>query len=139
MRSAANGAPSARLATSGGLMLASTAYGAAFGLFPIGWVVFNAILLYNVTVESGQFAVVRDSVASLTEDRRLQALLIAFAFGAFIVFQRVEDRLLGHRSLISTRDCRGFGRRPGRCLWGGGFGWFGRRHIRHIFVAEQLQ
>ncbi len=67
-----------------GVMLAATAYGAAFGLFPIGWVVFNAILLYNVTVETGQFAVVRDSVAALTEDRRLQALLIAFAFGAFI-------------------------------------------------------
>jgi len=67
-----------------GIMLAATAYGAAFGLFPIGWVVFNAILLYNITVETGQFAVVRDSVAALTEDRRLQALLIAFAFGAFI-------------------------------------------------------
>jgi lactate permease len=67
-----------------GIMLAATAYGAAFGLFPIGWVVFNAILLYNITVETGQFSVVRDSVAALTEDRRLQALLIAFAFGAFI-------------------------------------------------------
>jgi L-lactate transport len=65
-------------------LLSSTAYGAAFGLFPIGWVVFNAILLYRITVETGQFDVVRDSVASLTEDRRLQALLIAFAFGAFI-------------------------------------------------------
>src|SRR5690242_6010761 len=62
----------------------SVAYGAAFGLFPIGWVVFCAILLYRVTLESGQFEVVKDSVGSLTEDRRLQALLIAFAFGAFI-------------------------------------------------------
>ena len=62
----------------------SVAYGAAFGLFPIGWVVFSAILLYRVTLESGQFEVVKDSVGSLTEDRRLQALLIAFAFGAFI-------------------------------------------------------
>ena len=67
-----------------GAMLSATAYGAAFGLFPIGWVVFNAILLYRITVETGQFDIVRDSVASLTEDRRLQALLIAFAFGAFI-------------------------------------------------------
>jgi L-lactate transport len=67
-----------------GTMLSATAYGAAFGLFPIGWVVFNAILLYRITVETGQFEVVRDSVATLTEDRRLQALLIAFAFGAFI-------------------------------------------------------
>jgi lactate permease len=62
----------------------SIGYGAAFGLFPIGWVVFSAILLYRVTLESGQFEIVKDSVGSLTEDRRLQALLIAFAFGAFI-------------------------------------------------------
>ena len=67
-----------------GLMASAAAFGAAFGLFPIGWVVFNAILLYRITVETGQFDVVRDSVASLTADRRLQALLIAFAFGAFI-------------------------------------------------------
>jgi L-lactate transport len=67
-----------------GIVLAATGYGAAFGLFPIGWVVFSAILLYNITVETGQFSVVRDSVAALTDDRRLQALLIAFAFGAFI-------------------------------------------------------
>src|SRR5207249_818726 len=65
------------------LVLAIT-YGAAFGLFPIGWVVFTAILLYNITVETGKFQLVKDSVGSLTEDRRLQALLIAFAFGAFI-------------------------------------------------------
>ncbi len=67
-----------------GIMLGATAFGAAFGLFPIGWVVFNAILLYNLTVETGQFDILRDSVAALTRDRRLQALLIAFAFGAFI-------------------------------------------------------
>ena len=59
-------------------------YGAAFGLFPIGWAVFSAILLYRVTLESGKFEIVKDSVGHLTEDRRLQALLIAFAFGAFI-------------------------------------------------------
>lgn len=62
----------------------ATLYGAAFGLFPIGWVVFWAILLYHLTVESGQFTVVKDSLGGLTPDRRLQALLIAFAFGAFI-------------------------------------------------------
>lgn len=67
-----------------GILISATAYGAAFGLFPIGWVVFSAILLYNITVETGKFDIVRDSVASLTADRRLQALLIAFAFGAFI-------------------------------------------------------
>jgi lactate permease len=67
-----------------GKLFAAVAYGAAFGLFPIGWVVFAAILLYRITLESGKFEVVKDSVGRLTEDRRLQALLIAFAFGAFI-------------------------------------------------------
>src|ERR1035441_4230897 len=67
-----------------GKLGAAMAYGAAFGLFPIGWVVFAAILLYRVTVESGKFEVLKDSIGNLTDDRRLQALLIAFAFGAFI-------------------------------------------------------
>lgn len=67
-----------------GKLLNSVAYGAAFGLFPIGWVVFCAILLYRITVDTGKFEIVKDSVGSLTEDRRLQGLLIAFAFGAFI-------------------------------------------------------
>jgi len=66
------------------LAASSVGYGAAQGLFPIGWVVFAAILLYNITVKTGQFDVVRASVGNLTSDRRLQALLIAFAFGAFI-------------------------------------------------------
>src|SRR3569623_1985 len=66
------------------LAASSVGYGAAQGLFPIGWVVFAAILLYNITVKTGQFDVVRASVGKLTSDRRLQALLIAFAFGAFI-------------------------------------------------------
>ncbi len=65
-------------------MLSAVAYGAAFGLFPIGWVVFAAILLFRITVDAGKFQIVRDSVGSLTPDRRLQAMLIAFAFGAFI-------------------------------------------------------
>jgi lactate permease len=62
----------------------SILYGAAFGLFPIGWVVFTAILLYRVTLESGKFDVLKDSIGHLTADPKLQALLIAFAFGAFI-------------------------------------------------------
>jgi lactate permease len=65
-------------------LAASIGYGAAFGLFPIGWIVFSAILLYNITVEMGKFEIVKKSVGNLTEDRRLQALLIAFAFGAFL-------------------------------------------------------
>jgi len=65
-------------------MLSATAYGAAFGLFPIGWVVFCAILLYRITLDTGRFEILKNSIGHLTEDRRLQALLIAFAFGAFI-------------------------------------------------------
>jgi L-lactate transport len=67
-----------------GKLLATITYGAAFGLFPIGWVVFAAILLYRVILESGKFEVLKDSIGRLTDDPRLQALLIAFAFGAFI-------------------------------------------------------
>jgi lactate permease len=67
-----------------GALAGAITYGAAFGLFPIGWIVFWAILLYRITLETGNFDVLKDSVGSLTSDRRLQALLIAFAFGAFI-------------------------------------------------------
>jgi L-lactate transport len=67
-----------------GLLGSAAAYGAAFGLFPIGWVVFTAILLYRVSLESGKFELLKDSIGRLTDDRRLQALLVAFAFGAFI-------------------------------------------------------
>jgi L-lactate transport len=66
------------------MVLSSALYGAAYGLLPIGWIVFTAILLYRITVETGKFEVIKDSVASLTGDQRLQALLIAFAFGAFL-------------------------------------------------------
>ncbi|MGH9677331.1 MAG: L-lactate permease, partial [Candidatus Acidiferrum sp.] len=59
-------------------------FGAAFGLMPTGWTIFNAMLLYNVTVQTGKFDIVRRSVASLSNDARIQAILIAFAFGAFI-------------------------------------------------------
>lgn len=64
--------------------LSAIANGAAFGLWPISWVVFWAIFLYRLTVETGRFEVVKDSLASITTDQRLQALLIAFAFGAFV-------------------------------------------------------
>src|SRR5205823_1517192 len=59
-------------------------YGAAFGLLPVGWTIFNAMLLYNITVQTGQFDIIRRSVASLSGDARIQAILIAFAFGAFL-------------------------------------------------------
>ncbi|MGE5814860.1 MAG: L-lactate permease [Acidobacteriota bacterium] len=64
--------------------LAAAAYGAAYGLLPIGWIVLAAVFLYNLTVESGQFEVVKHSVGHLSEDRRVQVLLVAFSFGAFI-------------------------------------------------------
>lgn len=63
---------------------AAAAYGAAFGLFPIGWIVFSAVFLYHLTVRSGQFEIVKRSVAAISPDRRMQALLIAFSFGAFL-------------------------------------------------------
>jgi lactate permease len=66
------------------LALAATLYGAATGLFPIAWIVFTAIMLYRLTVDAGKFEIIKDSVGGLTSDRRLQAMFIAFAFGAFI-------------------------------------------------------
>jgi lactate permease len=59
-------------------------YGTAFGLFPISWIIFWAIALFRVTSESGKFEIIRGSIGRLTPDPRLQALLIAFAFGAFL-------------------------------------------------------
>jgi lactate permease len=72
------------LAAWAGTMFIAAGHGAAFGLFPIGWIVLAAIFLYSLTVETGQFEVVKHSVISLSDDRRIQALLIAFCFGAFI-------------------------------------------------------
>jgi lactate permease len=62
----------------------SVLYGAAYGIFPIAWVVFSSIMLYRFAVDTGKFEVIKDSVGSLTDDRRLQAIFIAFSFGAFI-------------------------------------------------------
>ena len=66
------------------MSLGAITYGAAFGLFPIGWIVYWAIVLYRITLETGQFEIVKNSIGNLTPDRRLQALLIAVAFGAFM-------------------------------------------------------
>jgi lactate permease len=66
------------------LALAAAGYGAAFGLFPIGWILLNAVFIYELSVFTEQFEVLRSQVAGLASDRRLQALLIAFSFGAFI-------------------------------------------------------
>ncbi len=67
-----------------GTVLAAAGYGAAFGLFPIGWIVLAAIFLYTLTVDTGRFDIVKHSVLALSPDRRIQALLIAFCFGAFM-------------------------------------------------------
>jgi lactate permease len=66
------------------LAVVSTAYGAAYGLFPIAWIVFTSIMLYRLAVDTGKFEIIKDSVGGLTNDRRLQAMFIAFSFGAFI-------------------------------------------------------
>src|SRR5829696_9718079 len=66
------------------LALMAALTGAAYGLFPISWIVFSSIVLYRLAVETGKFEIIKDSVGGLTNDRRLQALFIAFSFGAFI-------------------------------------------------------
>jgi len=66
------------------LALISTVYGAAFGIFPIAWIVFASIMLYRLAVDTGKFEIIKDSIGGLTTDRRLQAMFIAFSFGAFI-------------------------------------------------------
>jgi lactate permease len=66
------------------LALLSAAHGALYGLFPICWIVITAVFLFNLTVKSGEFEVIKHFMASITSDRRLQALLIAFSFGSFL-------------------------------------------------------
>ncbi len=64
--------------------LAAAGYGACFGLLPIGWIVLAALFLFHLTERSGQFEIVKRSVAAISPDRRVQALLIAFSFGSFL-------------------------------------------------------
>lgn len=64
--------------------LMSATQGAVYGLLPIGWIIVTSVFLYNITVKTGQFNIIRSSVLSITEDRRIQALLVAFSFGAFL-------------------------------------------------------
>ena len=67
-----------------GPVFASVVMGAGFGLFPISWIVFSSLLLYRITVETGQFDIIKASLGALTTDRRLQLLLVGFGFSAFI-------------------------------------------------------
>ena len=66
------------------LAIISAIYGAALGIFPIAWIVFASIMLYRLAVDTGKFEIIKDSIGGLTTDRRLQAMFIAFSFGAFI-------------------------------------------------------
>ena len=66
------------------LALTTTAYGAGYGIFPICWIILPVIFLYQLTVETGRFRTLQQSLANITDDGRLQLLLIAFALGAFI-------------------------------------------------------
>jgi len=68
----------------GSAAAASAVYGALFGMLPIGWIVLSAVFLFHLTVRTGQFEVVKHSVAAISPDRRMQALLIAFSFGTFV-------------------------------------------------------
>jgi lactate permease len=65
------------------IALATAVYGAAFGLLPIGWIILHVIFLYHLTKEKGEFTVLQHSLTGITQDSRLQLILIAFAFGAF--------------------------------------------------------
>ncbi|SDM71583.1 lactate permease [Fictibacillus solisalsi] len=67
-----------------GMAAMSILQGAVYGLLPIGWIIVASVFLYKLSVKTGQFDIIRDSIVSITEDRRLQALLIAFSFGAFL-------------------------------------------------------
>jgi len=66
------------------LAVAAAGYGAAFGLFPIGWIVLNALFIYHISVDTGGFKVLQDRMANLSDDRRIQALMVGFSFGAFL-------------------------------------------------------
>jgi L-lactate transport len=67
-----------------GMALRATGLGMAYGLWPISWIILSAVFLYKLSVKSGQFEVIRASVVTITEDQRLQVILIGFAFGAFL-------------------------------------------------------
>jgi lactate permease len=67
-----------------GMATMSAVNGALFGLLPIGWIILNAIFVYDISVKTGKFEIVKDTIAGIAADRRIQVLLIGFAFGAFI-------------------------------------------------------
>ena len=66
------------------MALSSMVYGFFYGLWPIAWIIIGAVFLYKVSVKTGQFDIIRSSILSITEDQRLQMLLVGFAFGTFL-------------------------------------------------------
>lgn len=66
------------------MAFASMAYGFLYGLWPIAWIIIGAVFLYKISVKTGQFDIIRSSILSITEDQRLQMLLVGFAFGTFL-------------------------------------------------------
>ncbi len=66
------------------LALLATFNGMLFGVWPVAWIVITAVFIYNLSVKTGQFEIIKNSLASISDDRRMQALLIAFSFGAFL-------------------------------------------------------
>lgn len=66
------------------MAFAAAGYGFGYGLWPIAWIIVAAVFLYKLTVKSGQFEIIRSSIMAITDDQRLQVLLIAFCFGAFL-------------------------------------------------------
>ena len=89
-----------------GLAALSALHGAAFGLFPVYFIVLATLFLYNITVKGGQFEVIRASLAGVTSDRRLQALLIAFCFGAFIEGRRSSGSAFGRSTPPASASSR---------------------------------
>src|ERR1051325_10414377 len=76
-----------------GMSIRASLLGVVVGFFPIGWIVLNVIFLYRITVETGRFELLQRAIGGVTTDRRLQLLLIAFAFGAFFEGDRKSTRL----------------------------------------------
>jgi lactate permease len=76
------------------MSLRASVLGAVTGFFPIGWIVLNVIFLYRLTVERGVFETLQTTIGGVTEDRRLQLLLIAFSFGAFLKGRPASARRL---------------------------------------------
>ena len=90
------------------LAVKATGLGIVSGFFPIGWIILNIIFLYRLTVDKGSFAIFQHSMGSITPDRRLQLLLIAFCFGAF--FEGAAG--FGTPVAVTANDADGIGDFP---------------------------